>query len=700
MKQSGLLQCVWVTSLLLTCVCDQVALTQDRVKSRLKLQDVFELEFATDPQVSPDGSSVVYVRNSFDIMTDRQRSQLWRVGVDGADHHPLTSGKANSSSPRFSPDGTRVAYYSQVDPGDSKSRTEIFCRWLATGDSSKLTQLRRPPADLKWSPDGAWLAFSMLVPVERASLIDVPAKPKGATWADPPKFIDRISYRYDGKGYLEDGYHHIFVLPADGGTPRQVTSGDFDHKGPFGWTADGHVIVSTNRSDAWELDPREADLYSVSIKTGELKRLTDRRGPDYSPVVSPDGSKIAWLGFDDRMIGSQLNRLYVMNLDGSGRREVDTKLDRSLLSPVWAPDGNSLFVQFDDRGHTKLAQIQLDGTVQIVATDVGGTTIGRPYQSGSFSVATSGASPVIAFTKTDPHRPADMAVIQKDSPNRVGLVTSLNADLFAQRELGQVEEFWFESSHDKENIQAWLVTPPGFDAERKHEYPLILEIHGGPFANYGWRFSLEMQLYAAAGHAVLYVNPRGSTGYGQKFVEHIHHAYPGHDYDDLMTAVDVILKRGFVDPEQLYVTGGSGGGILTAWVVGKTNRFRAAVSAKPVINWHSFALTTDVYPYFWQYWFSDYPWEKPEEYIKRSPLSLVGNVTTPTMLLTGENDHRTPISESEQFYQALKLRGIDAAMVRVPDASHGIVKRPSNLMNKVAYILKWFDMHSPEDLDP
>ena len=685
------------TLLLLSLMCVPRAVADGPERQRLQLQDVFELEFAADPQVFTDGRSIAYVRNSFDVMTDRLRSRIWILDADGDDHQTLSPDEQNCTSPRISPDGFRIAYFSKPASVTDHPQTEIYCHWLV-GYTARLTQLPRTPADLKWSPDGNWLAFSMLVPVERESLIDVPAKPKGATWAEPPKFIDRISYRADGKGYLEDGYHHLFVLPADGGTPRQVTSGDFDHKGPFGWTADGHLIVSTNRSDNWELDPREADLYAVSIETGEMKRLTDRRGPDYSPVVSPDGSKIAWLGFDDRKIGSQLNRLYVMNRDGSGRREVETKLDRSLLSPVWAPNGKSLFVQYDDRGHTKLANVSLDGTVKPVATDVGGTTIGRPYQSGAFSVATSGDSPVIAYTKTGPHRPADIAVIQKDGTEK--LVTSLNADLFVQRELGQVEEFWFESSHDKEKIQAWLVTPPDFDAGRKREYPLILEIHGGPFANYGWRFSMEIQLYAAAGHAVLYVNPRGSTGYGQKFVEHIHHAYPGHDYDDLMTAVDVVLKRGFVDPDQLYVTGGSGGGILTAWVVGKTNRFRAAVSAKPVINWYSFALTTDIYPYFWQYWFSDYPWEKPEEYLKRSPLSLVGNVTTPTMLLTGENDHRTPISESEQFYQALKLRGVDAAMVRVPDASHGIVKRPSNLMNKVAYILKWFEMHSPEDVDP
>jgi acylaminoacyl-peptidase len=682
--------------LMLTCVPRAVADGTDR--PRLELKDVFELEFASDPQVSPDGTSIVYVRNSFDIMTDRQRSQLWQVGA--ASHLPLTSGESDSSSPRLSPDGSRLAYFSTLKADGKNTSTELFCRWLNHGVASKLTQLPRRPEDLKWSPDGRWLAFSMRVPVVRGSLIDVPTKPKGATWAEPPEYIDRISYRYDGKGYLEDGYHHIFVLPVEGGTPRQITSGDFDHKGPFAWTDDGQLIVSTNRSRDWELDPRESDLYSISVETGKLKRLTDRRGPDESPVISPDGSKIAWLGFDDRKIGSQLNRLYVMNRDGSDRREISTKFDRSLQSPVWMQNNSGLFVQFDDEGHSKLAGIRLDGQVTQLASDVGGTTIGRPYQSGSFSVST-GKPQVIAFTETDPHRPADVAVLSLDgSGDEPKRVTSLNADLFRQRGLAEVEEFWFESAHDGLKIQAWLVKPQWFDPKLKPKYPLILEIHGGPFASYGWRFSMEMQLYAAAGYAVLYVNPRGSTGYGQKFVEQIHHAYPGHDYDDLMTAVDVVLKRGFIDEDQLYVTGGSGGGILTAWIVGKTERFRAAVSAKPVINWHSFALTTDVYPYFWQYWFSDYPWRKPEEYLKRSPLSLVDNVVTPTMLLTGENDHRTPISESEQFYQALKLRGIDAALVRVPDASHGIVKRPSNLMNKVAYILSWFKMHAPENVDP
>jgi acylaminoacyl-peptidase len=274
-------------------------------------------------------------------------------------------------------------------------------------------------------------------------------------------------------------------------------------------------------------------------------------------------------------------------------------------------------------------------------------------------------------------------------------ITRLNDDLFNHKELGDVEPIWFDSSHDGRKIQGWIVKPPGFDRQKK--YPLILEIHGGPFANYGDRFAAELQLYAAAGYVVLYVNPRGSTSYGYDFAALIDHNYPSQDYDDLMSGVDEVIARGFVDPKQLYVTGGSGGGVLSSWIVGKTDRFRAAVVAKPVINWYSFVLTADHYNYFARYWFGKYPWEDPESYLKRSPLSLVGDVKTPTMLLTGEKDYRTPISESEQFYQALKLRKVDTALVRVPEASHGIASRPSYLIAKVACILKWFEMHGPND---
>jgi dipeptidyl aminopeptidase/acylaminoacyl peptidase len=270
-------------------------------------------------------------------------------------------------------------------------------------------------------------------------------------------------------------------------------------------------------------------------------------------------------------------------------------------------------------------------------------------------------------------------------------LVDLNQDLFAQRKLGTVKEIRFASSADKREIQGWYITPPDFEPGKK--YPMILEIHGGPYANYGPRFSGELQLYAAAGYVVLYINPRGSTSYGEDFANLIQHNYPGEDYDDLMSGVDALIAKGIVDEQNLFVTGGSGGGVLTSWIVGKTDRFRAAVVAKPVINWYSFALTADMYNYFYKYWFPGLPWEHTEQYMKRSPISLVGNVKTPTMLLTGEQDFRTPISESEQYYQALKLRKIDTALVRIPGASHGIGARPSHLIAKVAYILKWFETH-------
>ena len=258
-----------------------------------------------------------------------------------------------------------------------------------------------------------------------------------------------------------------------------------------------------------------------------------------------------------------------------------------------------------------------------------------------------------------------------------------------------MEEIWWESSHDGRRIQGWIVTPPGFDPAR--EYPLVLEIHGGPFANYGPRFSAEVQLYAAAGNVVLYTNPRGSTSYGQEFGNLIHHAYPGRDYDDLMSGVDAVMERGYVDGDRLYVTGGSGGGVLTAWIVGTTDRFRAAVVQKPVINWASFVLHADATPFFHKYWFPDFPWNAPEHYWERSPLSRVGNVTTPTMLLTGEDDYRTPMSETEQYYTALKLQGVPSVMVRIQEASHGIAARPSNLAAKVVHVLEWFRRYGMEE---
>ena len=652
----------------------------------LKNTDVFQFEFATDPQVSPDGSTVAYVRRSNDIMTDSARGSIWTVSVAGNDHRPVLSGAKSYSSPRWSPSGDRLAFVT----GAETKTPQLYVRWMDTGQTALLTNLTEAPQSIAWAPDGQSIAFVMFVEDKPEPLASPPAKPDGAEWAAPAKVIDDVLYRADGAGFLRSGATHIFVVPADGGTPRQLTDGAFSDGGPLSWATDGSAIYfSANRNDDFERDLVESDIWRVSVSDGALTKLTTRDGPDFAPVVSPDGSKIAYLGNKDNLKQYQTSRVSVMNADGSQKRVLTGDFDRRIDALAW-DSNNSLIIQYDDRARTYLARLSLDGARDPLVRDVSGTSLGRPYTSGGFSTNASG---VIAYTSGRADRPADIAVKAGDAP--ATRKTRLNDDLFADIELGAVERMTWKSSHDGRDIEGWLVTPPEFDASKK--YPLILEIHGGPHTAYGPHFSAEVQLYAAAGYVVLYANPRGSTSYGDEFANLIHHNYPSEDYDDLMSGVDAAIARGFIDRDQLFVTGGSGGGVLTAWIVGKTNRFAAAVVAKPVINWISFTLTSDFYPFFGKYWFSKMPWEDPMAYWKRSPLSLVGNVTTPTMLLTGESDYRTPISETEQYYQALQLRDIDTAMVRIPDSPHGIAGRPSNLIAKADNILAWFERYRDKD---
>ncbi len=642
--------------------------------------DVFKLEWADHPQLSPDGRQVVYERKRFDIMKDRKRSSLWLVDAEGKGQRALTSDAGDQGGAAWSPDGKRIAYISA-----SEGKAQIHVLWLDSGASTPITHLTEGPGHLSWSPDGRWIAFTQHVPAQESPLAKLPAAPQGAEWAAPAKVIDRLTYRIDGGGYVDPGYAHVFIVAADGGAAREVTTGKHDFAGPIAWTKDSkNLIVSANLNDDWEYQPLESELYRVDVDSGALTRLTDRRGPDQDPIISPDGKSVAYLGFDDKGHPYQAAHLYVLDLASGKSTALTADADINVEEPVW--DGNgALYFHYDDHGITKIAHIGAKGgSYATVAEDFGGTQIGRPYSGG----AMSGAAGKVAYTRGDVQQPPDVAVVATGSKPKI--LTHLDANLLEHKMLGKVEEINVKSV-DGRMVQGWVVKPPRFDPSKS--YPLLLEIHGGPFANYGPRFAPETQLYASQGYVVVYCNPRGSTSYGSEFANLIENAYPSLDYDDLMAVTDAVIARGSIDTKNLFVTGGSGGGVLTAWIVGHTDRFRAAVVAKPVINWYSFVLTSDFYALFSKYWFPGVPWEKAEHYAKYSPITYVGNVKTPTMLITGDADHRTPSSEAEQFYQALKLRKVDTAMLRIPGASHEINTRPSNMLDQVLYTIGWFERH-------
>ncbi|ATC88293.1 S9 family peptidase [Pseudoalteromonas arctica] len=648
----------------------------------LQLQDVFNLEYANQIDITEDGKTVYFVRNRMDIKTDRKVGNIWSVDYETKQMQPLTSGVHMDYSPVLSPDGQRLAFISTRD-----GSSQIYIKWLKTGAMAKISNLTASPRAITWSPDSNQLIFSMFVPSATSAPVSLPGKPKGATWAEPAKFIDDVYYRSDGGGYTQKGFSQLFSIDANGGNAKQLTHDEFDNAGDVSFSNDGKSFYfSANRHTNNQLKPTNSEIYQLELATQNITKVTDRNGPDEQPKVSPDGRYLAYTGYDDKRTNYENAQLYIRDLKTGNTTSLTPDFDRSVGQIKWSANSKGIYFSYADKGQTALAYQPRSGKRKIITTKIGSVAFGRPYSGGDFDVSEDGE---VAFTLADIQRPADIATIKRGKAQRL---TTLNADALGDKALAKVEEIWIKSSHDELPIQGWIAYPPEFDSSKK--YPLILEIHGGPVANYGPHFSAEIQLFAAKGNVVLYMNPRGSDSYGKEFAQTIHHNYPSNDFDDLMTGVDALIAKGFIDESKLFVTGGSGGGVLTAWIVGHTDRFAAAVVAKPVINWISFVLTADFYPFFADYWFPGKPWDHIEHYMKRSPISYVGNVKTPTMLLTGESDYRTPISETEQFYQALKLQGVDTAMVRIPNASHGITARPSNLMTKVAYIQWWFDKHT------
>ncbi len=647
----------------------------------LDKETLMEMEGVSAPAISPDGRTIIFSREWTDQLKDQIRSNLWVVDVASGRPREMTRGNWRDRSPVWSPDSKRIAFMSDRD-----ETNQIHVMYVDSGDVAQLTRLPRTASlsSLRWSPDGKQLAFTQLLPDENPPLkLDLPKRPKDAQWAKGATIVDRLVWARDGQGPIEKGYAHVFVIDATvGGTPRQITEGDYDHR-DIEWSSDGRTLyLSGLRKPDAEYLRGDTEIYAVDVQTRAIKTLTDRNGPDDTPKPSPDGKWIAYAGFNQQNFTSHVDSLYLMDANGGQKRAWAERLASSPGALEWAADSSGLYFSVEESGSSNVYFAPLNGSIRKA-------TEGAQMLTG-LSIANNGQAAVVRSTSTEPGYLATLTLRPSGAPvTSAGLkkLVDVNEDVLGGRTLSQAEEIWYTSS-DGLKVQGWLMKPVPFEPGKK--YPLVLWIHGGPWSMYNVAFNWSFQNFAANGYAVLFTNPRGSTGYGQEFVNGIQYAYPGKDYDDLMAGVDAAIAKGFIDANNLFVCGGSGGGVLTAWIVGHTNRFAAAVSMRPVTNWNSFVGTTDGQSWYAQ--FKKYPWEDPAEYAARSPISYVANVTTPTMVMTGEADLRTPITQSEEYYRALKMLKKETLLVRMPDEYHGW-RRPSHRLLQQAYLLAWFEKY-------
>ncbi len=662
-----------------------VAASSQEVDSPLRFTTSHFLDFerVADPQISPAGRRIIYTRSTVNQMEDKWDASLWIVDVDGSHNRFLTKG----SSPRWSPDGTRVAYLAEGEP----KGTQIFVQWMGVdGPASQVTRVAQSPSDIQWSPDGRMIGFSSFVPKEAVWKIDMPKAPTGAKWTGAPRIVQQLHFKQDRRGFSEPGFRHMFVVTSEGGTARQVTSGNWSVGSRFdgldgavgwSWTPDGRSIVVDGMNDSTaDLNYRNANIYSVDVASGQARRLTSDDGIWEQPAVSPDGKLIAFSGYPATKASYHSSEVYVMPIAGGAARRISGTLDRDAGALTWSRDGSGVYFSTSDHGASNIVFVGANGRVRQVTSGEHTMSLGSISRNG-----------VAAAIQSSYHQPADVAVVDLGKSGAAAKnITAVNADILGAMQLGPVERVSYTSTNGVK-IDGWIVKPPSFNPGKK--YPLILEIHGGPHGEYNVGFNPQFQNFAANGFVVLYTNPRGSTGYGSAFGNAIERAYPGVDYEDLMAGVDTVVRRGYIDQTKMYVGGCSGGGVLSSWVIGHTNRFAAAAVRCPVTNWMSMAGQTDI-PLF-TYNFFDAPfWEKPEQWLKQSPLMYVGNVTTPTLVMTGELDRRTPMPQSEEYYAALKYRGIPTALLRFEGEYHGTGSKPSNWIRTQLYMMSWYNRYT------
>ncbi len=652
--------------------------------NRFTADHYFELERISNAQISPDGSHIVYVRQQVNRMEDKWDSTLWIMNADGSQHRFLAKG----TNARWASDSKRVLYLADGEP----KGTQIFVRWIdADGPATQVTHATEKVADAHWSPDGKSIAFSMFVSDKNKWPISMPAEPEGAKWTPAPRVIETMHYRQDQVGFLEDGQVHLFVVAADGGAARELTKGKWsagagELRGAVGmdWTPDSKsIVIQANRDANADVEYQRSELLVLDAASGSIRELVTKHGEWGRPAVSPDGKLVAFTGYSESSKTHTVADLYVVSFAGGEPRKISGDYDRDPLNLRWTADGSGVYFDAEDHGSRNVQLASVSGGV-------------RPITSGLHVLTMDSASKdmVAAGTVTDPDHPPEVVRYSLTRPAEMTQLSNVNAGLLAGKKLAKTEEIGFSSSGDTK-VQGWMVKPPDFDAAKK--YPLILEIHGGPYSMYNVGFNYMWQNFAANDFLVLYVNPRGSTGYGTAFSGGIDHNYPGPDYDDLMAGVDAMVAKGFVDTSRMYVSGCSGGGVLSSWVIGHTNRFAAAAVRCPVIDWMSMAGHTDI-PLFTYSFFQKPFWEDPSDWLSHSSVMYAGNVTTPTMLMTGVLDRRTPMPQTEEYYAALKKRGVPVALLEFAGEYHGTASKPSNFIRTQLYMMSWFKRYtrSPE----
>ncbi|MBI1798307.1 MAG: S9 family peptidase [Candidatus Eisenbacteria bacterium] len=664
----------------------------------IAIEDLLALQWIADPRLSPDGRRIAFTRVWIDREADAYRTRVQVVDAAGGEPRDLTSGSLDSQ-PRWSPDGRFLAFVRGEEGKDKDAH--VYVLPMGGGESRKLTELKGGGSDPAWSPDGKRLAFRS----GHNPALDREEKPKPKN--EPCRVVTRPVFRWDGASFTDfDHLKHVWVVDAEGGTPRQITTGRAFEEDLLRWSPDGRrlMFVSDRREEPW-FGGEHSDLWAVSP---ELETPTDGAGLEKvveftGPVrqwAMDDAGRIAIIGFLQPDSYRTYDRPSLLIAEGPWPAKVrdvgaahDFDFGEAIGSDQHPPrGGGETPLAFTDGGRVVITVVGRHGASQLTRVNLADGHV-EALTDGSHEVLHGSANATgtsWALTVGDAMTPLELHSFDAGS-KKLLRICGANDALLASHRAAAIEEFWYES-FDGRRIQGWIAKPPGFDPKKK--YPLILEIHGGPHAAYGQSFYHEFHALAGAGYVVLFTNPRGSTTYGQEFGDVIQYRYPGDDYHDLMAGVDAVIARGYVDESRLGVTGGSGGGLLTNWVITKTQRFKAAVTQRCVADWASMWASSD-FALFTPSWFRKPPFEDPTEYLERSPASYASSIDTPLMVIHSEDDWRTPIGQGEAMFRALIQQRKTAVMVRFPAECHELSRSgmPSRRIQRLEHIRKWFDRY-------